>query len=45
MTYHYKTRIQLTLNTGDRAGYMHDKAHAEQQERGVRQTRCGTTAI
>ena len=45
MTYHYKTRIQLTLNTGDRAGNMYDKAHVEQQQRGVTQTRRGTTAI
>ena len=45
MIYHYKTRIQLTLNTGDRTGYMYDKAHAEQKERGVRQTRRGTAAI
>ena len=32
MTYSYKTQIQLCLNTGDRAGHMYDKAHAQQQQ-------------
>ena len=32
MTYRYKTQIQLCLNTGDRAGHMYDKAHAQQQQ-------------
>ena len=33
MTYRYKTRIQLSLSTCDRAGHMHDKVHAQQQQR------------
>ena len=32
MTYRYKTRIRLTLNTGDRAGQTYDKAHTQQQQ-------------
>ena len=45
MTYRYKTRIRLTLNTGDRAGHKNDKAHAQQQQqqRRVTQTLRRTT--
>ena len=32
MTYLYNIRIRLSLNTGDRAGYMYDKAHVQQQQ-------------
>ena len=31
-TYRYKTRNRLSLNTGDMAGHMYDKAHAQQQQ-------------
>ena len=30
MAYRYETRIRLTLNTGDRAGHIYDKAYAQQ---------------
>ena len=43
MTYHYKTRIRLTLDTGDRASHMYDKAYAQQQKRRVTQTLHRTT--
>ena len=32
MTYRYKTRNRLYLNTGDMTGHMYDKAHAQQQQ-------------
>ena len=39
MTYRYKTRTRLPLNTGYRAGHTYDKAHAQQQQqRRVTQT-------
>ena len=44
MTYRYKTRIRLTLNTGGRAGHMYDTTYAqEQQQRRVTQTLHRTT--
>ena len=45
MAYCYETRIRLTLNTGDRAGHIYDKAHAQQQQqqRRVTQTLHRTT--
>ena len=43
MTYRYKTRIQLSLSTRNRAGYMYDKADVQQQQRRVTQTLHRTT--
>ena len=44
MTYRYKTRIQLSLSTRNRAGYIYEKAHAQQQQqRRVTQTLHRTT--
>ena len=38
MTYRYKTRTRLPLNTGYRAGHTYDKAHAQQQQQQRRVT-------
>ena len=43
MTYHYNTRIQLSLNTGDKVGHMYDKAHAQQQQQQQQQRRVTQT--
>ena len=46
MTYRYKTRIRPTLNTGDRAGHMYEKAHEQQQrQRRVPQTLRRSTIL
>ena len=38
MTYRYNTRIQLSLNIGNKVGHMYDKAHAQQQQQQRRVT-------
>ena len=43
MTNRYETRIRLTLNTGDRAGHMYDKVHAQQEQRRATQRLHRTT--
>ena len=38
MTYRYNTRIQLSLNIGNKVDHMYDKAHAQQQQQQRRVT-------